>query len=136
MSNVTHTPSPWRVSSHVRTIDGREVECDPDSGMFDACIMATNSEGRLISIAGERGSKLNPYDYLPVAESAANMHLIAAAPDLLALLSEIDEALAEWKNLGYISYGSCLMPSRFDSQLERIELRIEEIIAAAKGETS
>ena len=85
MNKTKHTPGPWRVSNHVRTIDGREVECDPDSGMFDACIMATNSEGRLIAIAGERGSKLNPYDYLPVAESAANMRLIAAAPDLLAV---------------------------------------------------
>ena len=84
MNETRHTPGPWRVSNHVRTIDGRQVECDPDLGMFDACIMTTNSEGRLLAIAGERGSKLNPYDYLPVTESTANMRLIAAAPGLLA----------------------------------------------------
>ncbi len=84
MNETKHTPGPWRVSNHVRTIDGREVECAPDLGMFDACIMTTNNEGRLVAIAGERGSKLNPYDYLPVSESAANMSLIAAAPALLA----------------------------------------------------
>ena len=51
---------------------------------------------------------------------------------LLALLEKIDSLLAEWKNLNYINYGK--MQSRFDEDLERVELEIEEAIAAAKGE--
>ena len=55
-----------------------------------------------------------------------------APPDPLALLEKIDNLLAEWKNLNYINYGK--MQSRFDEDLERVELEIEEAIAAAKGD--
>ncbi len=55
------------------------------------------------------------------------------APDLLALLEKVDSLLAEWKNLNYINYGK--MQSRFDEDLERVELEIEEAITAAKGES-
>ncbi len=66
----------------------------------------------------------------PTPESFLAMK--AERDSLLALLSDIDELLAEWKSLDYINYGK--MKSTFDTDLERVELRIEEAIAAAKGE--
>ena len=132
MSNAKHTPGPWRVSHHFGTADGRQIECEPDPRMFDACIMTTNSEGRLIAIAGERGSKLNPYDYLPVAESAANMHLIAAAPDLLAIAEKLDALQRQFE---FYSMGN-KMPGNdlYSGLLMEIVNEARAAIAAAKGE--
>ena len=108
MSNTKHTPGPWICAGEfIGTKNG-----EPQT------IAYTSNHRNGVRRSGQ--------------ENKANARLIAAAPDLLALLEKVDSLLAEWKNLNYINYGK--MQSRFDEDLERVELEIEEAIAAAKGE--
>jgi hypothetical protein len=75
--NTKHTPGPWRVTVKSGLPDA-VVAPDPDLGSVGICKIVV----------------LNDHE--------ANARLIAAVPDLLAALQEIDQMAATFKSLGAI----------------------------------
>ena len=96
---MKHTPGPWQL-----------IPCDEWGGEGEAFVMITQSGDFDYSIAtvwcDDSGSHI------------ADAHLIAAAPDMLAVLKELEESACYW--------------SKYDVPLGIVD-RIKEAIAQAEG---
>lgn len=103
-AGMMHTPGPWRVdSSMVRT----------------GWVLVTTSDGNIIAnVNTETGPDIPPAvsTKMPAMNNAT---LIAAAPELLAVLEELRESASYW--------------SEYDVPLGIVE-RIESAIRKARGE--
>lgn len=78
----THTPGPWHYES------GAVWEHEGDGDAPGTVAIAL------------RGTRRGGSEYRSPAECAANMRLIAAAPELLAALRQCASRLAEWVDSG------------------------------------
>ena len=101
--SMTHTPGPWFVGFSP-DMDGESGEYGPD--VYDSEV------GVFAVIDGEPETVAQPY-------LEANARLIAAAPELLAVLEELRESASYW--------------SEYDVPLGIVE-RIESAITKARGE--
>lgn len=79
-----HTPGPWRTGHYVR--DDHTCNCRYIFGNDDRM-------GAVAEVYVTEDDDVDPSDNPPPEEAKANMHLIAAAPELLAALDEIVDAL-------------------------------------------
>lgn len=90
MSEFKGTPGPWRAVEHG----------EPGSGWWSvlsgAWDVSHNHAAEPGVVADSRYSAMKP------AENAANAHLIAAAPEMLAALKVADEFIRNGALLGYI----------------------------------
>ena len=97
-----HTPGPWRVDpDHCRDVQTAD-------GAIEICL----AEG------GEPYGK-NLFSVPPMEEAHANARLIAAAPDLIAVLKELQDSASYW--------------SEYDVPIGIVD-RINAAIAKARGE--
>lgn len=72
-----HTPGPWQVSAELFDIENRPIELSPG--------------GPVIAVVWPMGEDFDDTDTAPQRE--ANARLIAAAPDLLAVVRELAAAV-------------------------------------------
>ena len=99
MSNMTHTPGPWLLSTQdyppivyaTRGSDERDATAEPMVALVD----------------GGPG-----YCNLPVQTAEANARLIAAAPDLLAALVGLGEAMRDFDGADVRSMLPALLAGR------------------------
>ena len=95
---MSHTPGPWKVTAGI--VDNPRLIVEDDIGN-PVCAM---------SLRGVYGDTV---------KMTANAHLIAAAPEMLAILEELRESASYW--------------SEYDVPLGIVE-RIESAIRKARGE--
>jgi hypothetical protein len=79
MSEVKHTPGPW-YPGHLGSASTCQCTSVVADGYFGSICQVSTNNGKAV---GDGGNDAPPRD-----EAIANMHLIAAAPDLLGALKD------------------------------------------------
>lgn len=124
-----HTPGPWKACRSHETYDGTYFDIDPE----DAAEYASRPFVRIEAPGGR--SVFNASDLFEFSE--ADAHLIAAAPDLLAVakaaMIHVRELREAWRT-GAISEHDGQGGTRSNRNVE-IEVGLRAAIAKAKGET-
>lgn len=110
MSQVKHTPGPWRVR-----------KCDGGYRLFDRDDWAIVSEGCITPCLVWGGSAFE--------EGAANARLIAAAPELLEALRAMRQAFSAFRAVPVGAPGSCARAEQDD----QIAAEDKAIAAIAKA---
>ena len=101
---MSHTPGPWKVDS---------------SMISTGWVLVTNSNGDVVAnVNTETGPDIPPLVSIKMA-ALSNAHLIAAAPDMLKMLLELQECAEYW--------------SEYDVPLGIVG-RLNETIKKARGE--
>ena len=111
---MTHTPGPWKI---LRLDLGDEEICSVP-------VAIRGGNGRLV-VDNEGGLAPEAYEWT-VEEIEANAHLIAAAPDLLAVLEELRESSTCCGTYDLLDETTWASPDLVD--------RIESAITKARGE--
>ena len=122
-----HTPGPWRTGHYVR--DDHTCNCRYIFGNDDRM-------GAVAEVYVTEDDDVDPSDNPPPEEAKANMHLIAAAPELLAAanlamegIEVLDNLIASIEKHGNYSVESTL---GFLNQARCARLRLTDAISKAE----